>query len=185
MADLGLTLEEGRSQFEETIQSYNEALKKIRAGRLNMDQFSNLQVEAYETKQPLSHLATINLLSARSLSVKPWDQSNLKAVEDALRAEFSDYTINTQKDQILVNMPVLTQESRQGYIKELKDETEKFRKSLRDIRNRIRDHLNSQKDDLPEEDFMRSIKEVDEVSKEYTDKLQEVYDKKERELTEG
>jgi ribosome recycling factor len=154
-----------KQETEERMGKALEALahnfNKIRTGRAHPSLLDSIRLEYYGAETPLNQLANVNIEDARTLSVVAFDKSITPAIERAIMK--SDLGLNpaTAGEVIRIPMPVLTEETRKGYIKQARAEAESARVSVRNAR---RDALGMLKDLLKEkeisEDEERRAQEV-------------------------
>lgn len=116
-------------------------LAKLRAGRATPSLLENIRVDYYGAVTPLSQMAHINVPEPRLLTVKPWDKTQLKAVEKALRE--SDLGLNPQADGDIVRVPLpaLTEERRKEFVKIARKYGEECKVSIRKARHDALDLL--------------------------------------------
>lgn len=154
-----------KQETEERMGKALEALahnfNKIRTGRAHPSLLDSIRLEYYGAETPLNQLANVNIEDARTLSVVAFDKSITPDIERAIMK--SDLGLNpaTAGEVIRIPMPVLTEETRKGYIKQARAEAESARVSVRNAR---RDALGMLKDLLKEkeisEDEERRAQEV-------------------------
>ncbi len=156
------------NRMEKAIGSLSIAFNKIRTGRANPSLLDDVKIDYYGNLTPLNQAANISLEEGRSLVISPWDKSLIPEVEKAILNANLGLNPSTSGDLIRVTMPVLTEETRQNYIKQARSEAENTRVSIRNIR---RDSNNTAKEDQGNgnisEDELRRIEDL--VQKE-TDK---------------
>ena len=156
------------NRMEKAIGSLSIAFNKIRTGRANPSLLDDVKIDYYGNLTPLNQAANISVEEGRSLVISPWDKSLIPEVEKAILNANLGLNPNTSGDLIRVTMPVLTEETRQNYIKQARSEAENARVSIRNIR---RDSNNTAKEDQGNgnisEDELRRIEDL--VQKE-TDK---------------
>jgi ribosome recycling factor len=184
MADLAQVWSDVDTDMQLAVESFKEEAQKMRAGSVNMDAIKNIQVTAYGATMPLYQVATISAPSAATAVITPWDKGNIKAVADAVQADMKGEVMpSVKEDAIYLNFPPLTQEKKEEYTKLLKDRSENYRQGLRDIRQTAKSKLEELKKDgdLPEDDFFKSIEDLDETTKKFTDQINDIYEQK-REL---
>lgn len=141
---------------------------KIRTGRAHPSILDGLQVSYYGVDTPLSQVANISVLDARTLSISAWEKSMVPAIEKAIMKSDLGLNPSTMGELIRLPMPALTQETRKGYIKQARNEAEAARVSIRNIR---RDALSTVKDLLKE----KEISEDDD--RRMQDEIQKITDK--------
>ena len=156
------------NRMEKAIGSLSIAFNKIRTGRANPSLLDDVKIDYYGNLTPLNQAANISVEEGRSLVISPWDKSLIPEVEKAILNANLGLNPSTSGDLIRVTMPVLTEETRQNYIKQARSEAENARVSIRNIR---RDSNNTAKEDQSNgnisEDELRRIEDL--VQKE-TDK---------------
>jgi ribosome recycling factor len=140
-------------------------LAKLRAGRANPSLLENIRVDYYGTPTPLAQMAHINVPEPRLLTVKPWDKTQVKPVEKAIRE--ADLGLNPQVDADLIRVPLppLTEERRREFVKIAKKYGEECKVSLRKARHEALDMLNQIVADgeASEDDGERAKKKAEET----------------------
>ncbi|MDD7465333.1 MAG: ribosome recycling factor [Actinomycetaceae bacterium] len=177
---------EAEEKMTKALEVARADFQKIRSGRANPEMFTSLLVDYYGAPTPLQQLATVSIPEARTVLITPYDRSAMKDIEKAI-AE-SDLGVNPTDDgQLLrINMPPLTEERRKDYVKLAKNKAEEARVSVRSVRRKAKDELDKIKKDgeAGEDDVARAEKELDAVTKKYTDQIDSLLDGKEKELME-
>ena len=161
-------------------------MASIRTGQASTAMFVNIAVEYYGAPTPLQQLASISIPEPRTVTIAPYDATAKKDIEKALRA--SDLGINPTDDgQVLrVNMPPLTEERRRDYVKLAKQRAEESRVTIRNMRRKAKDAIDSAvKDgDVGEDEGNRAEKELDLLTKKHVDAIDALLAHKESELLE-
>ena len=162
-------------------------LKTIRTGRANTATVEDIEVEAYSQPMPLKALASITTPDAKSITITPWDGSNLEPVEKAIR-ENKDLGLNPVNDgkALHINVPPLTAESREQLVKQVGEKVESCYVSLRNTRHEV---LNEAKDmqkksELGEDDYHRVEKQITGKIDELRQRIEELAENKRQELRE-
>src|SRR5580698_3027443 len=138
-------LEDVQRELVAAIGKAMEALKrdlaKLRAGRANPGLLDGVKVDYYGTLTPLSQMAHVNVPEARLITVKPWDKSQVKAVEKAIRE--GDLGLNPQTDGDLIRIPIppLTEERRKDFVKIARKYGEECKVTIRKARHDALDFL--------------------------------------------
>lgn len=123
---------------EQKMQKSLEALKndlgKVRTGRAHAGILDHVQVDYYGSMMPISQVANVNLIDARTIGVTPWEKKLAPAIEKAIRD--SDLGLNPSSvgDTVRVPMPALTEERRKDLIKVVRGEAENARVAVRNLR---------------------------------------------------
>jgi len=148
-------------RMEKSIDSLSIAFNKIRTGRANPSLLDDVKIDYYGNLTPLNQAANISVEEGRSLVISPWDKTLIPEVEKAILNANLGLNPSTSGDLIRVTMPVLTEETRQNYIKQARSEAENARVSIRNVR---RDSNNSAKEDESNgnisEDELRRIEDL-------------------------
>lgn len=183
-------LEEFKQDAEQRMQKSVDALatafNKIRTGRAHPSILESLRVDYYGSSTPLTQVATVSVDDARTLSVTPWEKNMVPDIEKAIMK--SDLGLNpvTAGAVIRVPMPMLTEETRKGYIKQARQEAEHSRVSSRNIR---RDVLADIKElqkakEISEDQERKAQDDVQKITDKYIAKIDEALKVKEADLLE-
>jgi ribosome recycling factor len=156
-------------KMQQSLDSFKHALTKIRTGRANPGLLDTVQVDYYGAMVPISQVANVSLLDARTISVSPWEKGMGAKIEKAIRD--SDLGLNpaSQGDLIRVPMPAMTEERRKELTKVVRSEGEHAKVAIRNLRRDANDSVKKLvKDKLASEDDER--RSHDEVQK-FTDRF--------------
>jgi ribosome recycling factor len=147
-----------------SIESFKAELQKIRTGRAHPGLLDQVQVEYYGSMVPISQVANVTLLDARTIGVQPWEKGLGAKIEKAIRE--SDLGLNpaAQGDLLRVPMPALTEERRKDLTKVVRHAGEECKVAVRSLRRDANEHLKKMlKDKTATEDEERRAQ--DEVQK--------------------
>ena len=138
IADIKKTVE---GKMDQSIAAFKNNLTKIRTGRANPALLDVVQVDYYGTPTPLSQVANVSLLDARTISVQPWEKGMGAKIEKAIRE--SDLGLNpaSQGDLIRVPMPALTEERRRDLTKVVRHAGEDAKVAVRNLRREANEQL--------------------------------------------
>lgn len=179
-------LAEAEQQMERTLEATREDFAGVRTGRANPGLFSKVMVDYYGTYTPLQQLASFTTQDARTLMIAPYDVSALRNIEKALSD--SEVGANPSNDGkvIRVVMPELTEERRKEYVKLVKTKAEDHKVSVRNTRRKTKEALDKLVKDgeIGEDDGARAEKELDALTRRFTDSIDEMAKNKEQELME-
>lgn len=180
------TLLEAEEKMDKAIEVAKEDFGAIRTGRANPALFQKIMVEYYGAPTPLQQLASIQVPEARMVLITPFDKSATRDVERALRT--SSLQLNPSEDGgvLRINLPELTQERRKEYIKLAREKGEHAKVSIRNVRRHAKDAIDKfvKDGDVGEDDGTRGEKELDALTKKYTDQVDALLKSKEAELLE-
>ena len=138
IADIKKTAE---TKMAKTIEAFKGELQKIRTGRAHPGILDQVQVDYYGSMVPISQVANVTLLDARTISVQPWEKGMGAKIEKAIRE--SDLGLNpaAQGDLLRVPMPPLTEERRKELTKVVRHEGEECKVAVRNLRRDAIEHL--------------------------------------------
>ena len=182
--ELELVMNELKEQLQKGYDHVVAELRKLRAGKAMPSMLDSVQVEYYGSKVPLSQVANVNTPDARTLMVKPWEKSLLEEIERGIA--YANLGLNPSNDgeQVIINIPVLTEERRLQLVKQAKAEGEHGKISLRNARKDAMDMLKDlQKDGLSEDMTKTYEAEVQKMVDGYSDKIDNLITTKEKEIS--
>nr|WP_273385427.1 ribosome recycling factor [Bifidobacterium indicum] len=179
-------VDQAKDQMDKTIEATKENFAGIRTGRANPSFLNDIMVDYYGAPTPIKALASIGVPEPRTLAVTPFDASQAGAVEKAIRD--SDLGVNPNRDGnvIRVTMPELTEDRRRDYVKIAKTKAEEGKVAVRNIRRKVKEDLEAKvKDgDLGEDEGNRLQKELETVTKQKNDTIDQLLEAKEKEILE-
>tara|TARA_B100001175_G_scaffold246512_1_gene213206 strand:- start:6388 stop:6942 length:555 start_codon:yes stop_codon:yes gene_type:complete len=152
-------------KMEKSVAALKNAFNKIRTGRANPSILDDIKVDYYGNLSPINQTSNISVEEGRSLVISPWDKSLIPEIEKAILTSDLGLNPSTSSDLIRVTMPVLTEETRQDYIKQARAEAENSRISIRNIRR----------------DANQSAKEMQQTSEISEDDLRRIEDRIQKE----
>ena len=161
--------QQATQKMQQSLESFQHSLTKIRTGRANPGLLDTVQVDYYGAMVPISQVANVALLDARTISVSPWEKGMGAKIEKAIRD--SDLGLNpaSQGDLIRVPMPAMTEERRRELTKVVRAEGEHAKVAIRNLRRDANDGIKKLvKDKLASEDDER--RSQDEIQK-FTDRF--------------
>ncbi|ROS61943.1 ribosome recycling factor [Frigoribacterium sp. PhB160] len=178
-------LTETRDKMERALESAKTDFSQVRTGRINPALFQKIPVDYYGTPTPLAQLASLQVPEARTMIVTPYDKSALKEIEKAI-ATFPNLGASPTNDGTLVRVtiPELTQERRKEFVKIVRGKGEDAKVQIRNIRRSSKTDLDALKTEVGDDEVARAEKELEAVTKSYTDSIDDALKKKEAELLE-
>jgi ribosome recycling factor len=178
-------IKETRPRMEGVIEDFRRKLATVRTGRAAVSLLDTVMVDYYGTMTPLNQMASVHAPEPQMLTVQPWDQSQLVAVEKAIRG--ADLGLNPSNDGKLVRIPIpaLTEERRKQLAKQVHDIAEDHRTAVRNIRRDANDRLKKMlKDKQVSEDAERDgLEEIQKLTNTYIGKIDDLSRSKEKEIT--
>jgi ribosome recycling factor len=175
-----------RAGIEKAIEALRRDLSKVRTGRAHAGMLDSLRIDYYGVLTPVAQMANISVPEARLITIKPWEKSQVKPIEKAIRE--SDLGINPMTDGELIRLPIppLTEERRREMVKHTKKHGEECKVAVRMHRREAMEMIDSlDKDgDVPGDDADRGKKKVEEMVAEGIKKIDDVIHHKEKEVLE-
>ena len=170
-----------KKQMEEALAKFREELKKVRTGRAHPDMLAGIKVEAYGQWMPLNQVANVTVSGATMLLVTPYDPSTIPGISNAIRSD-STLGLNPADDGRVIRVPIppLTEERRKEIVKSASKFVEESKVKIRNVREDARKDLKSA--ELPEDSKKRAEKSIDELTKEYNEKIDSDFKAKEKEI---
>ncbi|RSM62163.1 ribosome recycling factor [Kibdelosporangium aridum] len=180
------TLLDAEEKMEKAVTHAKEDLASVRTGRATPTMFSRIVVEYYGSPTPLNQLAGITIPEARMAVIKPYDVSQLGAIEKAIRD--SDLGVNPSNDGTIIRIviPQLSEERRREMVKQAKGKGEDAKVAIRNVRRKANEELHriAKDGEAGEDDVARAEKELQNVTDRYVAQVDELVKHKEAELLE-
>ncbi|PKI92832.1 ribosome recycling factor [Actinomycetales bacterium SN12] len=173
------------ARMTRAVDAAKEDFATVRTGRANPQLFQKLMVDYYGSPTPIAQLASMANPEARTLIVTPYDKSALRAIEQAIR-DMPNLGANPTNDGniVRVTMPELTEERRKEYVKLVRSKGEDAKVQVRGIRRKAKDQLDALKNEVGEDEIARGEKELDALTRQYVDAIDDALKRKEAELLE-
>ena len=184
MEEIDLILEDTRERMEKSIHFLISELKKIRAGKAMPNMLDGVMIEYYGVPTPLIQVASITTPDSRTLFIRTWEKSIIQDVEKAIIS--SDLGLNPQNDgeNIIINIPPLTEERRLILVKQIKGEGEKGKISIRLVRKESNEYLKKLSNEGLSEDAIRDGEdEIQKITDIKINRIDEIIKTKETEIT--
>ena len=180
------TLFEAEEKMESAVEHAKEEFAAIRTGRANAAMFSKIVVDYYGAPTPVPQMASIGVPEPRMVIVKPYDASQLGAIERAIRDSDLGVNPNNEGTQLRIHLPQMTEERRREMIKVARHKAEEGRVAIRNVRRKAKEQLDRMVKDgqSGEDDVRRAEKELDDVTHKYVAVVDELVKHKEAELLE-
>ena len=175
---------EAKNKMDKAVDHYKKELSSIRTGRASSDILNSVKVDYYGSLSPLSNIANITIPEAQLITIQPFDPSTIELIEKAISESDLGLTPNNDGNVIRLNIPALTQERRQELVKQVHKIIEDGRIAIRNIRRDANDQLKrlQKSNELSEDNLKRSLDNVQELTDNYISKLNQIQDKKEKDI---
>jgi ribosome recycling factor len=159
IADIKKTAEQ---KMARSIEAFRGELQKIRTGRAHPGILDQVHVEYYGAHVPISQVANVTLLDARTISVQPWEKGMGAKIEKAIRESDLGLNPNAQGDLLRVPMPALTEERRRELTKVVRHASEDAKIAVRNLRRDANDHARRlfKDKEISEDEERRSLDEL-------------------------
>jgi len=183
MEEVQIFLDDATDHMDKALEHLGVVLAKIRAGKATPSMLDNISVEYYGTITALNQVSSITTLDAHTIMIKPWEKTLIQDIERAIQN--SDLGFNPQNDgeQVIINIPALTEERRLELVKQVKNEGENAKISIRNTRHDAMHNVKSLKDEGVSEDEIKNGEDlVQEATDEHTKRVDEILTHKEEEI---
>lgn len=179
-------LRELEKKMKISIEHFRKNLSKLRTGRASLGLFEDIKVDCYGSLTPISQVATLGILDPTLINVQPWDSSLLEAIDKAIRS--ADLGLNPINDGKMLKIPIppLDEERRLEIAKHIKKMLEDEKTALRIMRRESKEKIEELegKKEITEDDKYWGYDKLQEVTDEYTKKIEELAKAKEKEILE-
>ncbi|MBD8081346.1 ribosome recycling factor [Chryseobacterium caseinilyticum] len=171
MEELDLILESVKQDMDAAVKHLDHAFQRIRAGRASTSMVQDVMVEYYGSLTPINQVANVSVPDAMTISIQPWDRSAINAIEKAIINSNLGFAPSNNGENIILNVPPLTEERRKELAKQAKGEAEDTKIVVRNARqNGIKElkKLEGVSEDI--------IKDSEATIQDYTDKYVKICD---------
>ncbi len=171
-------------KMQRSLEAFKSDLAKIRTGRAHTGLLDHIQVDYYGSNVPISQVANMSLIDARTIGVQPWEKKMVQAVERAIRDADLGLNPATQGDLIRVPMPALTEERRRELVNVVKNEAETAKIAVRNLRRDANEQLKKLLKDkeISEDDERRSQDDVQKLTDKFVTEIDKLVLTKEAEI---
>ena len=172
--------------MKKAIDNFKRDLAKVRTGRANTSMLDGIKVDYYGTPTPVNQVATVQVVDARLITVKPWEKNMIPVIDKAIRA--SDLGLNPVADNELVRLPIppLTQERRKELAKGVNKQTEEARVAVRSARRDAMEMIKEAEKDgeISEDQRKQGEKKIQELTDKFIADIETIAKNKEKEIME-
>ena len=180
------TLEELRTAIAKAHEALKREMAKIRTGRAHPSLLDSIRIDAYGSPTPIGQLATVNVPEARMILVKPWDKSQIKAIEKAIVQSPLGLTPQNDGELIRVPLPPLSEERRKELVKLAKRSGEETKVTIRKARHDAKEMIDGlvKEKEIGEDDGTRAQKEVEETIQKAVAEVDNIVSRREKDILE-
>ena len=178
--EIELIIDASKEQMQNAIEHLVKELRNIRAGRATPAMLAGIQVDYYGSQTPLSQIANINTPDARTITVQPWEKNMLQEIEKAIMVANIGFNPMNNGENIIINVPPLTEERRIGLAKQAKAEAEHAKVGVRNARKDANNEI--KKVDISDDLKKNSEADVQTLTDTFTKEIEQLLAVKEKEI---
>jgi ribosome recycling factor len=175
---------DAKQRMHATVETVRRELTQMRTGRASLSMLDGVKVDYYGTPTPLNQVGNLATPDPTLITIQPWDPKLLPIIEKAVRT--SDLDLNPQNDGKIIRIPVppLTEERRKKLVKHAHEHAENGRVAVRNVRRDVNDQLKKmlKTHDVSEDDEKHAIAEIQKLTDQHVEQINEVVKKKEAEI---
>lgn len=181
--DVELIIEETKDRMQKALEHLEYELSRLRAGRATPVLLDGITVDYYGVNSPLAQVSNINTPDPKTIFIQPWEKTMLGTIEKAIMAANIGLTPINNGEIIRINIPPLTEERRHQLVKQVRNEGETAKISVRNARKWANDELKQLlKTGLPEDVEKDAVENVQEMTRDYNAKVDKVMALKEKDV---
>lgn len=181
--EVKMYLDDAKDRMEKAIEHLESELMSIRAGKADPNILNGIFVDYYGTNTPLSQVSNISTPDPRTIAIQAWEKNLIPLIEKAIMAANIGLTPMNNGELIRLNIPPLTEERRKDLVKSVKAEGENAKISIRSVRKDINDDIKQlEKDGLSEDMAKDAEAEVQNLTNDFSKKIDETVEAKEKDI---
>ncbi|TXI84953.1 MAG: ribosome recycling factor [Crocinitomicaceae bacterium] len=181
--EIQMIYDELKSSNNKTIAHLENELQKVRAGKATPSMIQSVMVDYYGSPTPISQVANISTLDARTITVQPWERSLLNEIAKGIINSNLGFAPQNNGEVILINVPPLTEERRKEMVKKAKAEGEHAKIGIRNNRKDGIDMVKDLKNDGLSEDIVKVAEtEVQNITNAFIKKVDDIIELKEKDI---
>jgi ribosome recycling factor len=181
MEELEMFIDDARDQMSKALAHVSSELAKIRAGKANPSMLDGIMVPYYGVLSPLNQVSSITTPEARTIFIKPFEKGLIAEIEKSIMAANLGLTPQSDGQQVIINIPMLTEERRKQLVKQVHQEGEQGKISIRSIRKDTNEQLKKVKG-VSEDDLKNAEETVQTITDEFISRIDGLMKKKEVEI---
>ena len=178
--EIEFIIDSAQEQMQNAIEHLVKELRNIRAGKATPAMLAGIQVDYYGSSTPLSQVANVNTPDARTITVQPWEKNMLHEIEKAIMVANIGFNPMNNGDNIIINVPPLTEERRIGLSKQAKAESEHAKVGVRNARKEANNEI--KKVEVSDDMKKNAEVEIQTLTDSFVEKTDELYVVKEKEI---
>ena len=178
--EIEFIIESTKEQMQGAINFLIKELRIIRAGKASPSMLSTIVVDYYGSLTPLNQVANVNTPDARTISIQPWEKQMLPLIEKAIMVANIGFNPMNNGENIIINVPPLTEERRRDLAKQAKAEAEHAKVGIRNARKEANNDI--KKLDLSDDMKKNTETDIQELTDTFVKKAEELFETKEKEI---
>ncbi len=181
--EVQLVYEMTREKMDKALEHLDTELSRIRAGKANIHILDGIMVDYYGAMTPLNQVSNISTPDAKTIAIQPWEKKMIDPIEKAIQQANIGINPINNGELIRLIIPPLTEERREALVKQVKNEGENARVSIRNSRREANEEYKQmQKQGLAEDDAKRAEENIQELTNEYAEKIDKIVEAKEEDI---
>ena len=183
MAESKTIMKEAEDRMQRAVDHLEEELINVRAGKASPNVLNGVMVDYYGSMTPVTGVASVTVPDAKTILIQPWDKKMIKQIEKAIVDSNIGLTPSNNGEQIRLSIPPLTEDRRKQLVKQVRQEAETARVSLRNARrDAVEAFKRAQKEGMPEDESKDGETQAQKMLERFTKLLDAILDKKEKEI---
>ena len=178
--EIDFILDSAKEAMDSAISHLEKELRSIRAGKASPAMLANVQVDYYGSATPLSQVANVNTPDARTISIQPWEKNMLQEIEKAIMIANLGFNPMNNGENIIINVPPLTEERRRDLAKQAKAEAENAKVGVRNARKEANNEI--KKLDVSDDMKKNTEADIQNLTDNYVKQIDEKFSVKEKEI---
>ncbi|MDE0534747.1 ribosome recycling factor [Tenacibaculum sp. L6] len=178
--EIDFILDSTKEAMNGAIEHLVKELRSIRAGKASPTMLANIQVDYYGSATPLGQVANVNTPDARTISIQPWEKNMLQEIEKAIMLANLGFNPMNNGENIIINVPPLTEERRKDLAKQAKAEAEHAKVGVRNARKEANNDI--KKLDVSDDMKKNAEADIQKLTDNYVKEIDEIFVVKEKEI---
>ncbi len=181
--EVQMVYEMTQEKMDKALEHLDSELSRIRAGKANIHILDGIMVDYYGAMTPLNQVSNISTPDAKTIAIQPWEKKMIDPIEKAIQQANIGINPINNGELIRLIIPPLTEERREALVKQVKNEGENARVSIRNSRREANEEYKQmQKQGLAEDDAKRAEDNIQELTNEYAEKIDKIVEAKEEDI---
>jgi ribosome recycling factor len=170
--------------FKKAMDHFGHELSAVRTGRASPALLNTVTVESYGSKMALEHVASVSVSDAKTLTISPWDKSQLQAIEKGIQVANLGFNPSNDGNVIRITLPALNEERRKEMVKLVGQIAEKGKIGIRNVRENVHKEMKKAEADgeISKDDLQVGQRKLQEVVDKYNEEIKKHADAKEKEI---